>query len=261
LKISKIFLYDEPIVPQINIDRLANFLKKTFSIDIIVRKNIFSVIDQTICKQLAACRVFNTNRPFELHFPSLEEIEFEKKYSQNTSNIKNIILYDGFELQKTVLNLIPENERLSDIFHLVFTNKLTCTYDSNDYRYHGRTIICSNPSLISTSGIIEAPAKPREYYVELISNMIQGLNLESVRKNYHGTYLEYNDERISSIVEGYSMQAVFYYLTGEPFCEKRECRLFNAHWQKDLIHSQIEIGKLCERHQKNLNDLVFNLNS
>jgi hypothetical protein len=261
LKISKIFLYDEPSVPEINIYKLANFIKKTFSIDTIVRENIFSGVDQTICKQLAACRIFNTNRPFELYFPSLEEIEFEKNYSQNTANNKNIILYDGFELQKTVLNLIPENERTGDIFHLVFTKKLTCTYDLNDYRYHGRAIICSNPSIISTTGIIEAPAKPREYYMDLISNMVQGLNLESIKKNYQGTYLDYDDERISNMVEGYSMQAIFYYLTGDPFCEQRECRLFNAHWQKDLIYSQIESGKLCERHQKNLNNLVFNLNS
>jgi hypothetical protein len=261
LKISRIFLYDEPAVPEININKLANFIKKTFSIDTIVRKNIFSEVDHMICKQLASCRVFNTRRPFEFHSPSIEEIEFEKTSCQNSSNIKNIILYDGFEFQKIVLGLISENEKASDNFHLVFTNRLTCTYDFNDYRYHGRAIICSNPSIISTTGIIEAPAKPREYYMELVSNMAQGLNLESIKKKYQGTYLEYHDKRILNIVEGYSLQAIFYYLTGEPFCEQLECRLFNAHWQKDLIHSQIESGKLCERHQKNLNNLVFNLNS
>lgn len=261
MKISKIFLYDEPTVPEINIDKLANFIKKTFAIDTIVRKNIFLEANQTICKQLAACRVINTRRQFEFHSPSLEEIEFEKNSCQNSSNIKNIILYDGFEFQKTVSNIISENEKVSENFHLVFTNRLTCTYDFNDYRYHGRAVICSNPSVISTTGIIEAPAKPREYYVELISNMAQGLNLESIKKKYQGTYLEYHDRRISNAVEGYSLQAIFYYLTGEPFCEQLECRLFNAHWQKDLIHSQIESGRLCERHQKNLNNLVFNLNS
>ena len=60
------------------------------------------------------------------------------------------------------------------IFILFFTNKLICTYDYNDYRYHGRAIICANPSIISTTGIIEAPAKPKEYYIELISNISQG---------------------------------------------------------------------------------------
>ena len=261
MKISKIFLYDEPAVPEININKLANFIKNTFATDVIVRKNIFSEVDQSICKKLASCRIFNTKRPFEFHVPNLEEIEFEKISCQNTSNIKNIILYDGFEFQKTVLNLISENEKSLDNFHLVFTNRLTCTYDFNDFRYHGRAVICSNPSIISTTGIIEAPAKPREYYIELVSNMVQGLNLESIKKKYQGTYLEYHDKRISNVVEGYFLQAIFYYLIGEPFCEQLECRLFNAHWQKDLIYSQIESGKLCEKHEKILKNLVFNLNS
>jgi len=148
-----------------------------------------------------------------------------------------------------------------DNFHVIFTNRLTCTYDFDDYRYHGRAIICSNPSIISTTGIIEAPAKPREYYMELISNMAQGLNVDSIKKKYQGSYLEYHDERISTVIEGYVMQALFYHLTGEPFCENKNCRLFNPHWQKDLLHSQIEIGKLCEKHEKNLGKLVFDLNS
>jgi hypothetical protein len=261
LKISKIFLYDEPSVPEININQLADFIKKNFAIDIEVRKNIFSNVKKTTAKQLASCRIFNTRKPFEFHSPSAEEIEFEKNSFQNSSKIKNIIMYDGFEFQKILSDLISEAENSANNFHLIFTNRLMCTYDYNDYRYHGRAIICSNPSIISTTGIIEAPAKPKEYYIELISNMAQGLNLESIKKKYRGSYLEYHDERISTIVEGYAMQALFYYLTGEPFCELKECRLFNPHWQKELLHSQIETGKLCKKHQKILGDLVLDLNS
>ena len=261
MKISKIFLYDEPSVPEINISQLADFIKKNFIIDVEVRKNIFSNVKKTTAKQLASCRIFNTRMPFEFHSPRTEEIEFEKNSFQNSSGIKNIIMYDGFEFQKVLSDLISEAENAVDDFHLIFTNRLMCTYDYNDYRYHGRAIICSNPSIISTTGIIEAPAKSKEYYMELISNMAQGLNLESIKKKYQGSYLEYHDERISTIVEGYALQALFYYLTGEPFCELKECRLFNPHWQKELLHSQIEIGKLCKKHQKILEDLVLDLNS
>jgi hypothetical protein len=261
LKISKIFLYDEQSVPEIKINKLSDFIKKTFSIDTEVRKNIFLNKDKDLAKNLASCRIVNTKKPFEFHTPSIEEIEFEKDSFENSSKIKNIIMYDGFELQKNISNLISEDENSLDCFHIVFTNRLTCTYDFNDYRYHGRAVICSNPSIISTTGIIEAPAKPREYYMELISNMAQGLNVDSLKEKYKGTYLEYHDERISTVVEGYVMQAIFYYLTGEAFCEKENCRLFNPHWQKDLLRSQIEIGKLCEKHQKILGELVLDLNS
>jgi len=151
--------------------------------------------------------------------------------------------------------LIPEEERKLESFHIFFTNKLTCTYDYNDYRYHGRALIGANPSIISTTGIIEAPAKPREYYLELISNYAQGINVESIKQKYKGTYLEYNDTRLSQIIEGYLLQAIFYFETGDAFCDKTECRLFNAHWQKDLMYSQLENRKLCEKHLLVLNKL------
>ena len=88
-----------------------------------------------------------------------------------------------------------------------------------------------------------------------MSNFTQGINVESIKQKYKGMYLEYNDIRLSQIIEGYLLQAIFYFETGEAFCNKIECRLFNAHWQKDLMYSQIESGKLCGKHQLVLNKL------
>ena len=254
MKISKIFLYDEPAVPEIGISRLADFLKNTFSVETQVRKNIFSLANDSTAKQIASCRIYKTKKPFEKHEPTDEEINFEKSNIVDTSVTENIVLYDGFEFQKVISNLIPNNESTLDQLHIVFTNKLTCTFDQSDFRYHGRAVIGSNPAIISTTGIIEAPAKPREYYFDLLSNFTKGVNIDSVKKKYEGAYLEYHDQRLSKIIEGYLMQAIFYYQTGEPFCEKQDCRLYNAHWQKDLLYSQLEVGKLCEKHQNILNN-------
>ncbi len=96
--------------------------------------------------------------------------------------------------------------------------------------------------------------------MELISNIRQGLNVKSIKKKYSGKYLEYNDSRLSKIIQGYLLQALFYYLFEEAFCELRECVLFNAHWQSDLMYSQLESGKLCDNHQEILDDFVKNLN-
>lgn len=256
MKISKIFLYDEPAVPQINLERLAIFLKKTFPVQVETRGSILKLSKKDTAEKIASCRIFNPRKPYEKHIPSREEIFFEEANFDDTAKTENIIMYDGFEIQKTLTDLIPNHERASDSFHIFFTNKLTCTYDYNDYRYHGRALIGANPSIISTTGIIEAPAKPREYYLELISNFTQGINVESIKQKYKGTYLEYNDTRLSKIIEGYLLQAIFYFETGEAFCEKTECRLFNAHWQKDLLYSQIENGKLCDIHQQVLKKLI-----
>ncbi|MEJ2261408.1 MAG: hypothetical protein P8X83_07110 [Nitrosopumilaceae archaeon] len=161
------------------------------------------------------------------HVPTNEEITFEKSNIENTSITENIIMYDGFQLQKVFADF---------------------TYDYNDYRYHGRALIGANPSIISTTGIIEAPAKPKGYYYELMTNFTRGVNVDFVKEKFKGSYLEYHDSRLSKIIEGYLLQSIFYYETGEPFCDNKDCKLLNAHWQKDLIYSQLESGKLCEKH-------------
>jgi len=258
LKISKIFLYDEPSVPELKVDELCKFVQNTFSVPVEKRKNIFSLANKQTANNLASCRIFNTRKPFETHSPTKEEIEFELASFYDSSKTENIVMYDGFEFQRIVSDLISDYEATFDKLHIVFTNKLTCTYDESDYRYHGRAVICSNPVIISTTGIVEAPAKPRGYYLELISNVVQGVNVEIIKKKYQGTYLEYNDKRFSVVSEGYLLQAIFYYLTGEAFCDLRECRLNNAHWQSDLLYSQLESGNLCEKHQKILNKSISN---
>jgi hypothetical protein len=256
VKITKIFLYDEPSVTQIQIERLNAFLRETFPVQVETRDSILKFSGKDTAARIASCRIFNLRKPYQRHNPSTDEILFEEANFVDTSETENIVMYDGFEIQKILTDLVPEKDRVADLFHVFFTNKLTCTYDYNDYRYHGRAVIGANPSIISTTGIIEAPAKPREYYMDLMTNFTRGINVDSIKQKYKGTYLEYNDSRLSGVIEGYLLQAIFYFETHEAFCEQAECRLYNSHWQKDLIHSQIENGKLCQRHQETLKKIT-----
>ena len=257
MRISKIFLYDEPSIPEIDIIKLAKFLEEKIDVPVQVRKNFFDHFqsDRKTAYELASSRIFNPYTSFEKHAPTEEEIDFEIESFGNNSVSTNIILYDGFETQNILKNIIPEDELTSNNFHLVFTTRLTCTYDFDDYRYHGRAVICSNPSIISTTGIIEAPAKPRAYYLGMYHNMTQGINLEVLKEQFRGKFLEYHDKNLSKVVRGYALQAIFYYLTSEPFCDSKDCILSNAHWQEELIHAQIESGELCDRHQKILESI------
>jgi hypothetical protein len=257
MKISKVFIYDEPSVPEIDINNLAKFLQETLEIQVEVRKNFFEYFksDKNTAYELASLKIFNLYSSFERHTPTQDEINFEEESFTDSSVSNNIILYDGFELQDFLKKIIPQEESSSDKFHLIFTTRLTCTYDYEDYRYHGRAVICSNPSIISTTGIIEAPAKPRAYYLGMYHNMTQGLNLDVLKDQFRGKFLEYHDKNLAIVVRGYALQAIFYYHTGEPFCDSKDCILNNAHWQEDLIHAQIELGKLCDTHQKILESI------
>jgi hypothetical protein len=252
VRFSKIHLYDEPSIPELRLDLLAEFLENTFRVPVEQRKNIFSNQTQETAHDIAATRIFNYRHQFQRHEPTPEEIQFELESFADSSKTENIILYDGFEFHKTVSRLIEES--ISNDFHLIFTNKLTCTFDDSDFRYHGRALIGANPAIISTTGIIEAPAKPREYYMEMMANYGMGLNIDSIKEKYKGQYLEYHDSRLDKIIQGYALQAILYYITGEPFCEFLDCRLNNAHWQRDLLYSQLEFGRLCPRHQKAIDD-------
>ena len=261
MKISKIFLYDEPAVQEIQILNLKNFLIETFSVDVEIKKCIFNNLSEKTMEKLSGCRIFDPKMPFKAHCPDKQKIDFEKKVCRDTKlmekttmvedaeRIEDIVMYDAFEIQNIIYDVITESDLNPGNLHIAFTNRLICTYDTTDSRYHSRTVICSNPAIISTTGMIEAPARPKEYYFEVMKCKMQGLSIRNVKKNYDQKFLDYHDKRLSKIAEGYLLQAVFYYLTGDAFCDNLNCRLNNAHWQKDLLYSQLKIGKLCDKHQ------------
>ena len=248
MKTSKIILYDEPTVPQIQLQKLRKFITDTFPVKIEVRKNFFHNLEENNYEKIASVRIFDLKKPFKIHNPLTEEIQIEIE-NKDMSNKDETILYDGFEFQKITSEFIPMDENKEETLHLIFTNKLTCTFDESDFRYHARVWVGANPIIISTTGMIEAPAKPKQYYLDLMTNFSKE-NISEIKRKYKGQFLEYNDPRISQIVEGCILQVIFYYNTGEVFCDNNQCRLYNAHWQKDLLISQIENKKICEKHKE-----------
>ncbi|KER06530.1 hypothetical protein AAA799E16_00768 [Marine Group I thaumarchaeote SCGC AAA799-E16] len=253
MKTSKIIIYDEPTVPEIQIEKLKKFLKDTLHTEVEVRRNFFEDANEKLFQEISATRIFELKKPFSKHIPTESEIQMERENIDNSQN-KEKILYDGFEFQKIISKFIPANEQSQDTLHIVLTNKLTCTFDESDFRYHARVLIGTNPSIISTTGIIEAPAKPKEYYLELMTNFSKE-DTDKIKEKFKGEFLEYHDPRLSEIVEGYMLQSIMYYETGEAFCENKECRLYNAHWQKELLHSQLN-KKFCSKHEESFKKLI-----
>jgi hypothetical protein len=253
VKTCKIILYDEPSVPEIQLERLGRFLRETFLVEIETRESFFQCSSNKIFEKIAETRIFDLKKPFQKNSSIDTVIKIENGTNEKLDDEEKI-LYDGFEFHNILSEFIPINESKIDTLHIIFTNKITCTFDENDFRYHSRVLIGSNPVIISTTGMIEAPAKPKQYYIDIMTNFYQEKN-ENIKKKYKGQFLEYHDPRISKIAEGYLLQAIMYYETGEEFCEHRNCRLFNSHWQKDLLFSQIENKRFCKKHRKILEEL------
>ena len=181
LKISKIVLYEESTVPEIKIKKIKKFIIDTFSIEVEIRKNFFQFPNERMLENIANARIFNLKKQLEKHSPTTNNILIEKE-NKDMSEKEDMILYDGFELQKTITEFIPINENTEETLHIIFTNKLTCTFDDMDFRYHARALIATNPTIISTTGIIEAPAKPKQYYLDLMT----GFSKEETNKKFKG---------------------------------------------------------------------------
>jgi hypothetical protein len=95
--------------------------------------------------------------------------------------------------------------------------------------------------------VVEAPAKPRDFYLK----QQLGASLLTLKEEFKGKFIDYNDLRLTEVMKGYVMQALFFHITGNPFCKNKNCRLYNAHWQEDLIQAQLTSkNDFCAQHEK-----------
>jgi hypothetical protein len=260
IKFKYAHLYSEPSSSTLNIEEVAGYVRDMIHCDIDVRNEFFThFLTQDkinyVVDKIVRSKVLDPRKSFAMHESTPIEIQFEKKVLANPGTRYLGILYDGFELQSIFNHLIPSEENNLEHIHIAFTNRLVCTYSEDDSRYHYRAIICGYPTLICTSGIVEAPAKPKDFYfLQQYYASVGNMNLDEIKKKFEGRFIDYDDARLTEVVKGYVMQGLFYYIIGDPFCAKKECRLLNAHWQEDLIESQINNGNLCQDHLKMLNE-------
>jgi hypothetical protein len=172
---------------------------------------------------------------------------FEKQTKQTNDTMMMPPLHDGFVLQRIFGEMIPAAEL--DHVHIIFTGLLTCTFSEDDWRYHARTVVCGTPSIVSTAGIVEGPAKPREFYLaQFRGELVVDAGL---KKRFSGSFIDYDDyDSMTAAAAVYALQTLFFFVNdGEPFCENKSCKLYNAHWQEELIHL-IKKGALCTRHRQ-----------
>jgi len=251
----KVILYDEGAAEELNLEEITQYLgQKMGKVKIEVRGNPFvSNLPQDkiadYARKIASAKIQEVSkRIVSGQEPLYGEIEYEKRRILGKTRAFGI-LYDGFHLLMVFSELIPRGERSIGFVHIFLTNRLFATWEEGDKRYHARTSLYGFPSVISTTGLVEAPAKPREYYLLKQQYKMLGRDLSELDDRFKGRFIDYGDKRLTEVMKGYIMQAVFYSLTGDPFCEDKGCRLYNAHWQEELIFAQLESGyEFCQRH-------------
>lgn len=253
--ISSIYLYGSSGLPEYKVEEISDYLKNIYpKTKIEERGDFFSFllkrsnsldIDK-LAEKITCSRVHDVSQQLKKFLPLPLEIEYEKKRLLGDKQLKGII-YDGFNLQAIYRELLSLKEFNPSSCHIIFTNQLLASFDNGDRRYHLRVGIYGLPNIISASGLVEALAKPKEYYVK----MQIGQDTLSLSQEFKGDIIEYEDTRITELLKGYCLQALCYHLIGDPFCSDKNCRLYNAHWQKEAILAQIEADyEFCPKHAK-----------
>jgi hypothetical protein len=252
---SEVFLYGDSSAGTLDMKELATYLRSLFpQISIEVRDGFighhFRGNVEELAQKTARTKVRDASRPFESFDPLLGEIRFEEKLISRPDKRVSGILYDAPRLQLIMRDMILSRELNLRVVHILFTPRLFGTFDDSDRRYHARVILCGYPSMISTSGIVVAPAKPREYYMvrQRLRALGKDVPAEVLEEQVKGRFLNYDDPRLTEVMKGYVVQALMYSITSEPFCGDENCRLYNSHWQEEVLASQLGEKEFCDKH-------------
>ena len=233
-----IFLYSDSPPRSLVMEEVAGFLTD-LGLSVEFRGDFLSYLSLGAEKTaeleslLPRARVFDIERPVDFFKAPQATEPFEKE------------LYDGFWVQRIFSRFFLRNhpgELAKNGFHAVITGKLLGTYGSR--RYHARAILSGFPSFVSTSGVVEGPARPREYYFLKAEFIRSGKDLSELDKMFREKFIDYEDERITKTAGAYVLQPLLHCFSGREFCENGRCALFNSHWQKDVIDIQYP-GYVC----------------
>jgi hypothetical protein len=251
---TAVYLYRDPSSATLRAREVSSYLRRALGLRCEVREDFFSRHGsgdrEALAHAIAATRARDIARPFTAMEPVYGEVQFELRLLEEPTKRVPGILYDAYRYLDVMAGLLPPEERTLKALHIAFEHRILGTF-GDDGRYHARSVVCGYPSVVSTSGIVEAPAKPEAYYKvkARLSMALGAIPFEAAKEPFKGRFIDYDDPRLTEVAKGYALQCAMYHVTKEAFCEDPECRLFNAHWQAELIRAQIESGSLCPRHR------------
>lgn len=256
----RLIIYQDPTTRVIRYEELAKYLQGliprcTFELRedfLSYACRVWGVDRRRLARAIASARVIDLISGEPVGEPLPGEVAFEERMLTGPARRVGGVIFEGYLLQRLLQELIPPAELRYGTLHTVLSPRLLATKEPGEGRAHARTIILGCPVLISTSGLIEAPALPPEIYLRLQmlrSPDTQQLILEEEKQRRRENILTYDDERMTEVLKGYVLMGVFYYLFGEAFCGEPRCRLFNAHTHEELVEAQLRSGRLCGRHE------------
>lgn len=228
---------------------IANWLRNRIDADIEIKEPFLELYrDAALPEAFARARVLS---PYDSETGNemLGVIRYEERVLDNPERGGGVI-YDGFDIRESLERRLPATERSLDILHVVLLDRIIGTW-GNDGRWHKRVNVLGPLSLLSVPGLYEALAKPESYYrAKQKHALVSGDSppREVLENEVDGQFLRQDDPRTTAALKGYVLQAVHLLRTGDAFCDRSHCRLYNAHRQETVIEAQLQPPEFCEEH-------------
>lgn len=249
--VERVICYRAPST-RAEIDDIAEWLEGRIDADVTVRDRVLEVHrTDDLAERFAEARV---SSPYERETGNtmLGTIRYEERALENPDR-EGGVLYDGEQVQRALNAALPEDAHGLETLHVAVLDRAIGTWGDHDGRWHKRVTVLGQPALVSVPGLYEAPAKPEAYYREKQRHALLSGDApprEVLENQVDGEFLIQDDPRTTDALKGYVLQALDYLETGEPFCDREGCRLFNAHYHEDLIDAQLREPAFCTEHAR-----------
>ena len=237
-------IYQDRPSTSLNISHLVNYFE-SLNFNVSIRESISELMNEIpqseFSNYLDSIKIRNIESPLDKRTVPGEVVNS----NVDPANVRENF-YDGYWLQRKLHSGLSEkypDDLSNDVLNIVITGRLFGTFGTR--RYHARVLLTGEPCLLSTSGIVEAPARPKEYYFAKAKLLAEGITLNELDKLFEGRFIEYDSPKITDITCSYILQLIRYRYTGEPFCKSDKCCLYNSHWQEEVLELQYNI-KVCD---------------
>ncbi|RQH03125.1 DUF7001 family protein [Natrarchaeobius oligotrophus] len=249
--VDRVVLYRAPSAVA-DVGELADWLRRRIDADVVVRDRFLEVHrSDDLPERFAQARVTS---PYDRDTGNtmLGTIRYEERALEDPAR-EGGVLYDGVVVQRALNAALPADERGLETLHVAVLDRAIGTWGDHDGRWHKRVNVLGQPAIVSVPGLYEAPAKPESYYEEKQRHALLSGDTpprEVLENQVEGEFLVEDDPRTTDALKGYALQPYHYLETGEGFCDREGCRLFNAHYHEALIEAQLRDPSFCERHAR-----------
>lgn len=247
--VERLTLYRAPTTA-CEVERIAEWLRERVDCEIEVRDRFLDLYGhEGLAERFAEARVLD---PYDRETGNtmLGIVRYEERALEDPERAGGV-LYDGLAVQRALNDALPLEERELSHLHVPVLDRALTTWGDHDKRWHKRVSVLGQPALVSVPGLYEAPAKPEAYYKAQQRHALLGGDTpprEVLETEVEGEFLIADDPRTTEALKGYVLSAYHYLRTGETFCEREGCRLYNAHRQPELIEAQLREPSLCAKH-------------